>query len=350
MSSFRGAGRVARDGCRPVVAAVSACLGVCSLMFAFGLAGQEPDQDPEVVGVTLHLRDADDNGPLMGVLIELAGHSRRYITGMNGRVSFDIPPGHYTVTAHKGGYATLRGAFRVVGAGVLTVMMHALDDLATNIPERLLLRVAEFGTGRLIEGAAVSVRGGPARLTDGQGWVEFTDLGGPATEVTVEMLGYETRTEPISLRRGRTTVVEVAMAIDAVVLAPIEVVAGSGFLERQGVYWRIERGWPDRLMSRDELVERAEPRLADAFRSLPGIRVDYRGGLAALTTHTGCPIPVYLDGLPLTTSDPVGLNIDDVLAEEVEFAEVYDRGRVPARFGGGCGVVLLWSRKRAGRG
>ena len=258
--------------------------------------------------------------------------------------------GDYTVTSHKGGYATLSGAFRVVGDGVLTVMMHELGDLETSIPERLLLRVAEFGTGRLIEGAVVSIFDGPPRLTDGQGWVEFTGLNGPVTDVTVEMFGYETRTEPISLHEGRTTVVEVAMAINAVVLAPIEVVASSRFLEKQGVYWRIERGWPDRLMSREELMKKAEPRLADAFRHLPGIRVDYRGALAALTTHTGCPIAVYLDGQPLTASDPVGLNIDDVLAEDVEFAEVYYRGRVPARFGGRCGAVLLWSRKRARRG
>ncbi|MDE2796835.1 MAG: carboxypeptidase-like regulatory domain-containing protein [Gemmatimonadota bacterium] len=304
----------------------------------------------DLVRVTLHLRNADTNESLMGALIELAGHSGRYVTGMNGRVSFEVPAGHYTVTARKGGYATLRGAFHVLGAGVLTVMMHELGDLETSVPGRLLLRVAEFGTGRLIEGASVSIPGGPARLTDGQGWVEFTGLSGPAADVTVAMFGYETRTEPIVLHEGRTTVVEVAMAIDAVVLAPIEVVASSGFLEKQGVYWRIERGWPDRLMTREELVEKAEPRLADAFRSLAGIRVDYRGALAALTTHTGCPIAVYFDGQPLTDSNPVGLNIDDVLAEEVEFAEVYHRGRTPARFPGPCGSVLLWSRERAGRG
>jgi len=333
------------------VVALVACLGLAWPASAAGLAAQEPDDpDSEPVRVTLHLRDANTNESLMGALIELAGHPRRYVTGMNGRVSFDIPAGHYTVTAHKGGYATLRGAFHVLGAGVLNVMMHELGDLETDIPERLLLRVAEFGTGRLIEGAAVSIPGESARLTDGQGWVEFTGLSEPVTEVTVAMLGYETRTEPIALHVGRTTVVEVAMAIEAVVLAPIEVLAKSGFLERQGVYWRIERGWPDRLMTREELMERARPRLADAFRSLPRIRVDYRGALAALTTHMGCPIAVYLDGRLLTDSDPVGLNIDDVLAEEVEFAEVYDRGRVPARFPGPCGAVLLWSSERARRG
>ena len=300
-----------------------------------------------MVRITVHVRDADADGALLGALIELSGHARRYVTDMSGRVSFDIPEGDYSFTARKGGYVTVRGGFRAAYNGDLTVMMRELGDVDTSVPGRLLVRVAEFGSGRLVEGAAVSITGGRARTTDGRGWVEFTDLGGPVAEVTVRGFGYETRTEPIPLLAGRTTVVELAMAIDAVVLAPLEVRVQSRFLERQGVYWRIDRGWPDRLLMREELVEQARPRLADAFRSLTGVRVDYRGALAGLTTHTGCAIAVYLDGRPLTDSDPVGLNIDDVPPEDIEFAEVYERGRTPARFPGPCGAVLLWSRERA---
>ena len=324
-------------------------LGSCA--FAPALAAQEPGQDRELFRVTAHLRDADTDAPLMGALLELSGHSRRYITAMNGRVSFEVPADRYTLTAHKGGYATLRVDFRVERAGELTVLMHQLGDLDTTIPEKLLVRVTESGSGRLIEGAAVSLPGGQARMTDGQGWVEFTGLTGTVAEVTVESLGHETHHQPVPLREGRTTVVEVAMAIDAVVLRPIEVRAESPFLERQGVYWRIDRGWPDRLLTRDEIVERADPRLADAFRNLfPGIRPDYRGHLTLLVNHLGCPIPVYMDGQPLG-ADVRGLNIDDIHPEELELAEFYEPGRIPARYGGmgECGLVLLWSRRMAGR-
>ena len=308
-------------------------------------------QDGDVFRVTAHLRDADTDAPLMGALIELSGHARRYVTAMNGRVSCEVPADRYTLTAHKGGYATLRIDFRVVRAGELTVLMHELGDLDTSIPERLLVRVTESGSGRLIDGAAVSLPGGQARITDGQGWVDFRGLTGAVAEVTVRSLGYETHTQPVPLHEGRTTVIEVAMAIDAVVLLPIEVRVQSPFLERQGVYWRIDRGWPDRLMTREELVERAEPRLADAFRNLfPEIRPDYRGHLTFLVNHLGCRIPVYMDGQPLG-SDVRGLSIDDIQPEELELAEFYEPGRIPARFGGisDCGLVLLWSRRMAGR-
>ncbi len=336
-----------------------ACLTIALTASAPVLAAQEPEPETETLRVTLHLRDADTDGPLMGALIEISGQSRRYVTGVGGQATFELPAGRYTFTARKGGYATLRGDFRVVYQGNLMVMMHELADVDTSVPGRLLVRVAESGSGRLIEGAAVSLAQGEGRLTDGQGWVEFRDLDGSVAEVTVQMFGYETRTEPISLREGRTTVVEVAMAIDAVVLAPIEVTAESRFLEKQGVYWRIDRGWPDKLLTREELMERSVPRLADAFRHLAGVWVDYWGPFAFLKTHTGCPIPVFLDGRRLGSDVTalnfvVGLNIDDIPAEDLELAEYYEPGRVPSRFvtpsSNNCGAVLLWSRRLAGRG
>ena len=80
-------------------------------------------QEAETVPVTIRLLDAETNEVLMGALVELRGQSRRYVTGMDGRVSFEVPMGRYALTAHKGGYATLRGDFRVIRAGELTFLM-----------------------------------------------------------------------------------------------------------------------------------------------------------------------------------------------------------------------------------
>lgn len=332
---------------------VAIALSAASLAPPSGLAAQEPEQDTMVFRVTANLRDADTKEALLGALIVVTGNPGRYVTGMHGQVGFDLPAGHYTFTAHKGGYATLKGDFHVVRAGNLMVMMNELGEVDTGIPGRLLVRVAEFGSGRLIEGAGVSLSGGQARITDGQGWVEFRGLSGPAAEVVVRSFGYETRTETVSLQDERTTVVEVSLAIDAVVLAPLEVEARSRFLEKQGVYWRLDRGWADHLLTREELMEKSEPYLSDAFRRLPGFQVERLGHLAMLKTHSGCPIPVFLDGRPVGLA---GLNMNDLQPEELEFAEVYDHGRVPGRYlpvadyrepPHKCGIVLLWSRKRA---
>ena len=325
-------------------------LFVCAVLVSPGLFMSDSvlgAQEPTTVRMTVRLLEAETNGVLRGALIEIPGLPRRFVTGTDGRVSFEIPLGHYTLTARKGGYATLRGDFRVIDSGELTFLMHELGDVDTSIPERLLVRVAEFGSGRLIAGAAVSLPGGRARMTDGQGWVEFRDVSGPVAEVTVGALGYEKRTEPVPLHEGRTTVLEVAMSVDAVVLAPIEVQAESRFLEKQGVYWRIDRGWPDTVMTRKEIMERADPLLADAFHKLQGVRVERHGSSTRIRGRATCYLSVYMDGLPLGFW---GLGIDDLRPEDVSLAEVYLGEQQPGRYGGGkCGMILLWSRRRVGK-
>ena len=310
-------------------------------------AARQPGADTTQYRVTLHLRDAEDGEPLLGALIELPGHPRPHVTGMNGQVSLEVRAGRHTLTVNKGGYTTLHGAFRVVGDGDLGVSLRELGDVDMSIPRRLLVRVSEFGSGRLIQGASVSVPGKGALLTDGQGSVEFEDLSDPVAGVTAEGFGYETHGEMVTLDADGTTVVEVALAIDALVLDPLEVEVESGLLEKMGVYWRIDRGWPDTLLTREALVEHGEPNLADAFRRLPGVMVSFKGPMFILTTYSGCEIPVLLDGRSVGRS-VVGLALNDIPAETVEMAEVYQPGRVPARFGQSpCGLILMWSREAA---
>ena len=311
---------------------------------------REPGREATAVPVTVQVSDAESGAPLLGALIELSGRSRRYVTGMDGKVTFEIPPGHYTFTVHKGGYATLRGDFGVVGASDLAIVMHGLGDVDASIPERLLVRVAEFGTGRLIEGAAVSLPGGQGGLTDGSGWVEFRDVGGAAAEVTVQMLGYRKRTEPVTLHEGRTTVVEVAMSIDAVVLAPIEVEVRSGFLEAQGVYWRMDHGHAMHVFDSDDLIERGGvPYLTEAFRKIPGLHV-YGPGI--ILGRRQCEIATYWDGMPIGLSTaPTG----GITPEDIELVEVYTGLRTPLRFSrwpgdiNDCGAIAYWSKRLADR-
>ncbi|MDE2985960.1 MAG: hypothetical protein OXU69_14750 [Gemmatimonadota bacterium] len=313
------------------------------------LSAQEPGRQAEVVRVTVQVRDAGNSAPLLGALIELSGQSRRYVTAMDGKVTLEIAPGHYTFTAHKGGYATLRGDFGVIGASGLTVAMHELGDVDTDIPGRLLVRVAEFGSGRLIEGAAVSLPGGQGGLTDGSGWVEFRDVERAVAEVTVQMLGYRKRTEPVTLREGRTTVVEVAMSIDAVVLAPIEVEVRSGFLEAQGVYWRMDHNRTMHVFDSEDLVERGGvPYLTEAFRKIPGLHV-YGPGI--ILGRRQCEIATYWDGMPLEYSTPPG----PITPDDIELVEVYTGLRTPLRFSrwpgdiNDCGAIVFWSKRRADR-
>lgn len=313
-------------------------------------AAQESGRRADTVDVTMQVLDAEHNVPLLGALIELSGVTRRHVTGMDGKVTFEIPAGHYTFTTHKGGYATLRGDFGVIGPSELTVVMHELSDIDPSIPGRLLVRVAEFGSGRLIEGAAVSLPGGQGGLTDGSGWVEFSDVDGPVAEVTVQMLGYRKRTEPVTMHAGRTTVVEMAMSIDAVVLAPLEVEVRSGFLEAQGVYWRMDHGHAMHVFDSEDLIERGGvPYLAEAFRKIPGLHV-YGDGI--VVGRRQCVIATYWDGMPMKSSTAPSRGITP---EDIELVEVYTGLRTPLRFSrwpgdiNDCGAIAYWSKRLADR-
>ena len=357
--SARRAGVSRRTRCRAAMLSLAASLWLGSFLSDSALWAQEPQPGVRMVDVTVRLLDAETKAPLLGALIELSGHSRRYVTGMDGQVTLKVPVGDYTLTAHKGGYAMLRGDFRVVRvvrAGELTFLMHALGDVDTSIPERLLVRVAEFGSGRLIEGAAVSLVGGQGGLTDGSGWVEFRDLGGPVAEVTVQMFGYEKRTEPVTLHQGRTTVVEVAMSIDAVVLEPLRVEVRSRYLEAHGVYWRMDHNRTMHVFDSEDLIERGGvPYLTQAFTKLPGLHVT--GG--SISGLRGCKIAVYWDGMPMewggrvVTTVPWGL--DEIPPEEIDLVEIYTGIRTPLRFSrwpgdmNNCGAVAFWSRRFADR-
>ena len=74
-------------------------LSVASVPTAGVLTAQEPDQGRPVVRVTAHRRDPDADGLLIGALVGLSGHARRYVTGMNGRVSFEVPADRHALVA-----------------------------------------------------------------------------------------------------------------------------------------------------------------------------------------------------------------------------------------------------------
>lgn len=290
--------------------------------------------------------DAGSGAGVPGVVIRLFGQSGRHVSGPDGEVSFKVPPGRYAFTAWKPGYATVESSLPVGIAGEFTVSMHRLGDVDLDVPARLVVRVGEYGSGRPVEGAAVSLQEGGARSTDARGMAEFTGLAAPVAELSVDMIGYAGRTEQVSLLLERTTVVQMALTVQAVALEPLEVEVRSRFLEARGVYWRIDHGRVQHLLTRETLDTLSV--LTDGLKRLPGMRVEYYGGMPYVVGRRRCPLRVFLDGFAFYPD-----NIDDVLPQEIEVAEIYLAERTPTQFGGienKCGAIVLWSRRKAGRG
>lgn len=155
--------------------------------------------------------------------------------------------------------------------------------------------------------------------------------------------------------------VEIRLQTDAVLLAPLEIVARSS-LHRSAVLDRVRdrigTGF-GRFITRDEIERWGFTRTSDVLRRFPGVRVEGSGRSSTPVIYLGrqnCPAHVFVDGMRVTTPDAVAsgggfISVDVVTAvSDIEVIEVFSGpGTTPAEFrmttGGQCGVVAIWTRR-----
>lgn len=329
----------------PVLGAVAVLVGFCPWA-PTDLAALQAD----TVSITAHIQDVDTGSDLEGAVLELSGLVHRHVTGTDGKVTFAAPTGNYTLTIRRAGYITLQGGFRVLRPGDFNLMMRKGElggPLGTSA--RLLVKVVDAAAGMPIEGALVAVLDGRREFTNVDGRVEFADLVTELTHLTVERIGYATREEPIALHPDRTTVVEVAMTVEAVALEPLTVEVRSRFLEARGFYRRLDDGIVMRLLTRQTIEERGSHRISDAFARLPGLRINRPTTDRAYLQVRDCELAIFVDGVEWNVDIEGTVNIDHIPPEWVEVAEVYWGARTPpefrGRYNGGCGSALIWTRQ-----
>lgn len=192
----------------------------------------------------------------------------------------------------------------------------------------------------------------------------------------VERVGYvQVNTAHIRVVRDSVDL-EIRLRDDAVMLAPVTVVARSGRVSPvlAGFYQRMENGF-GRYITRDQIETRQPGNITDMLRMLPGVRMHPRSSGAgsdvvmnrAAPRMGGCPVQIFLDGIRINRSDAPIVNRDsldqdlvalnesialDDLADpsELEGIEVYyGLAGVPAEFMGPdarCGTVAVWTRER----
>lgn len=325
---------------RIVVAAMAICVS------------HAPAQEANRVVLTVRVVDATSGAPLGGAVVQLSGVQERYVTGEEGTASFPVARGSYILSARRFGYEALEGDFRVMRPGSFTLRMTARIDQDSSAPGRLRGRVVEAGSGRAVLGASVSVSGRGPYLTDDAGRFDVPGLTAGLKEVEIEALGYARRAVSVTVQAGRTTVLEASVAVDALELQPIEVQVRSPFLESRGVYRRIEGGRSVGIVTRAELEERDSYRLSDSMTNVPGLRVERQNKRSILRGRGRCPLRVFVDGVPVSPEMDGYVDIDLFPPEWIEVAEVYvGISAVPVEYADGdedCGVVLLWTRQRAG--
>lgn len=237
---------------------------------------------------------------------------------------------------------------------------------------RIVGRVIDDVTGRGLGSSLVGLQDERGRVlsrveTDASGAFGFEiDTDVRAVQLNVQRLSYENNLTPVLHFDGRRFFqVEVRLDPDAMLLAPLEVVAWSR-VDRSplldGFRHRLETGQGIYITRAD--VEQKRPMyVTDLLRDVSGLTVQGSGsGLRPVVTVArneakGCSAQIFVDGFLINRrvggGQPFDLRIDDAVSPmSVEGIEIY-RGlsTVPAEFlnpDAGCGVIAIWT-KRGGR-
>ncbi|MEJ2217502.1 MAG: TonB-dependent receptor plug domain-containing protein [Gemmatimonadota bacterium] len=233
---------------------------------------------------------------------------------------------------------------------------------------RVVGRVIENETGDPIKGVDITVRGPYGgylahRITDERGVFEYFAKRGVGIRFAAQRIGYKPNTTPI-LFFGKHDFFRVELRLDrnAVLLAPLEVIARSGrrgSIKLANFRYRVLHG-QGHYFTREDIEKRNPNRVTDLLAELPGVRLQSSGkGLRrvvhmARTDATNCPTQIWVDGFLINAPGilPAGADnytIDDVVQpQDVEGIEVYSGlSTVPPEFlnrWAQCGVVAIWTR------
>jgi hypothetical protein len=203
-------------------------------------------------------------------------------------------------------------------------------------------------------------------LADESGRFTFRSLQPGEYRLRSTRIGYATVTTPVFRVPGDTLFVEVRMDVEAVLLAPLEVVSGP-YLRRHspgldGFYYRMERGMGGVFITRDEIERRSPRKLGEVLVGVPNLNVSVGAGRStsvqsrrvpvrmpwgAGASARACPPAIYLDGM--RQPDNVVGYLDEISPHHVEGIEIYtSTAQVPGEFSGStamCGVIAIWTRR-----
>jgi len=252
---------------------------------------------------------------------------------------------------------------------LLPLVLGTLLPLPMQGQVHIVGRVIEDVTLHPISYADVTIRSPNgstlARVqTDELGNFDYVARRVPAVRIHASRIGYmETSTPLLYFDDHRLLRVEVRMDTDAVLLAPLEIVAWSEVIDDAvlaGFHHRLERGL-GYYITREQVEARNPNYVSDLLREVPGIQ--FAGGTVGnrpsvrmgRASNRNCATQIFIDGFLANRRNPLSGNpedfrIDDVVSPaSVEGIEVY-RGlsTVPAEFmspDAVCGVIAIWTRR-----
>ena len=285
--------------------------------------------------------------------------------------------GEYRLQAQRIGYRTMISRPVALAQGEpaavevrLSPEAVALDPARVHAggPAGIHGRVLDDAGGHPVAGATVSLLDTRGRrvaraLTDSAGAFYLRVSQADGFEIRAQRVGYRSATsQSLTVTPDDTVRVEMRLATDAVLLAPLTVVAAPQRIlmrdhQLAGFEWRREKAAFGRYMGPEE-IRRINPFYAtDVLQQMPFVQV-HGGFNRAVTLPTRgsamrgprCVPNLYVDGYPVRLAGDTGLSIDQLVrGSSVAAVEVYEHPssapiEFPARDDMFCGVVVIWTR------
>jgi hypothetical protein len=235
-----------------------------------------------------------------------------------------------------------------------------------------ILLVAEE-TGAPLANAQAVLDGSVHALADAGGVLAFPALPPGRHQVEVSYPGRVSQVVPLEVAAGRETSLRVALARRPVELPGIRVEAEKKYVPpRIREFERRRAGGNGHFITSGDIERQKPHHTTDLFRMVPGVEVVWtpqgayklrmRGSTPILSGRPGpgsaapdCQVLYFIDGmmhpLPHYADEPI--LIDRIISPvDIEAIEVYrNSAQVPGQYrrrGAECGVVLIWTRNRAG--
>jgi hypothetical protein len=226
--------------------------------------------------------------------------------------------------------------------------------------------VLDDNTGDPVDGVSVLLLDAGANLAagvlsnqEGRFFLQAPQTG--RYRIRLERIGYQTTTSSeVDLLPPDTVPVELRLAVEAIVLAPLTItserpplvmdtrLASWGYYDRKALFEERGTGLAHFLELED--IRRKNPmRVTDVFRDLAGVRVVGTGGRRVRVRGlSGCSPTFYLDGVELRLAGQESVD-DYVIPSHLSAVEVYARPPYPAQYAprarglSQCSSIVLWT-------
>jgi hypothetical protein len=315
---------------------------------------------------------ADAEITLVDAQGEAAGTAR---SGADGSFRVAGPAaGEYRLAARGPGYQTMLSNVLQLAQGQELQVEARLTPLPARVEMEIAAaaagapishgitgRVVETGSRRGVGQAAVTLLNERGQhivqvIADGDGNFHLLVPQPGRIRLRADRVGYQrTVSDAITVVPDDTVRVELLMSTDAVVLAPLTVVASSRSVARNSrlasFEWRAEHNAWGRFMGPEQIARIRPMNATDVLQQVPGVQV-VGSGLDRTPTLRGwrgsrCVPTLYVDGHQSTD-----IGVDDLVSgPDVAAVEVYDKAfEAPAEFVPsarqlGCGVIVVWTKR-----